>query len=66
MGLYLRNQRSKIESGTALVEALRESASHGPLNCFDRFLIVYLLDMWSWDFEVVRLPDMDFHQQDTD
>ena len=23
-------------------------------------------DMRSWEFEVVRLPDMGFHQQDTD
>ena len=51
MGLYLRSQRSKVESGTALVEALRESASHGPLNCFTELQRAFVLDRRSRAFE---------------
>ena len=43
MGLYLHSHRSKIQSGLALVEALRESGSHSPDIRNDRKQKVWVL-----------------------
>ena len=62
----LRGDRAKIQSGTGTLRGSpRISISRSSFN-IQRIQRAFVLVTRSWDFEVVRLPDMDFHQQDTD